>query len=306
MISPIQREPLLLCVPNFSEGRRSAVVDSIAGAIAGVGATVMDASMDADHNRAVVAFFGSAAGVESGLLEAARAAVRQIDLRTHSGEHPRFGALDVAPVVPLRDCSMTDAVALSVAVARRLAAELDLPVYLYEKSAARADRESLARVRKLGARGLGAALTGECAPDFGPEAFHPSAGAIAVGARGPLVAYNVNLDTSDPGPARRIAAAIRRMRDAGDGMAGVRALGLTLASRGLTQVSTNVTQPDRCSARQVFDFVGQRAAGEGVEIVESELIGVVSRAHLPPEDVAVMRFSALRETQFIEHWTGKH
>ncbi len=300
----MQREPLFLCIPNFSEGRRRAILDSITGAIAGAGATVMDASMDTDHNRAVVAFFGNAAGVENGLIEAARAAVTQIDLREHSGEHPRFGAMDVAPIVPLRDCSMPDAVALSRAVARRLSSELELPVYLYEKSASRAERESLVRVRKLGARGLGVALTGDSTPDFGPGTFHPSAGAIAVGARSPLVAYNVNLDTSGPGPARRIAAAIRHMRDAGEGMTGVRALGLTLVSRGMTQVSANLTQPDRCPARQVFDFVAQRAAGEGVEAVESELIGIVSRAHLPPEDVAVMRFSGLRETQFIEHWTG--
>lgn len=262
----------------------------------------MDASMDFDHNRAVVAFFGSADDVQRAALSAAAVAVAEIDLRQHSGVHPRAGAIDVVPIIPLAGAQISQAVDLSRAIGQRLADELCLPVFLYESSASREERMTLARVRSSVRRSPGSTLTGNDAPDFGPPSLHPTAGAVAVGARGPLVAYNVNMPGSDPRPAGRIAAAIRREREAGRGMAGVRALGLALASRGMTQVSTNVTLPDACPVRDVFDFVEARACEEGIEDIESELIGVVSRAHLTADDQQRLRFSNLRETQFIEHW----
>lgn len=263
----------------------------------------MEVSADGDHNRAVIAFFGTAETVAEAVLSAAREAVCRIDLRTHKGAHPRFGAIDVIPFVPLAGAPMEEAIALSKTAGERLAAELELPVYLYENSAADEARRNLATIRRIGHLGPPALLIGDVGPDFGPSRFHPTAGASAVGARGPLVAYNVNLATADPHIAHRIAAKIRGLRESGEGMAGVKALGMLLAGRSAAQVSTNVTLPDVCCPREVFDFVQAEAAEAGVGVLESELIGVVSRRHLPAHDAAAMRFSHLKQTQFIEHWT---
>lgn len=294
------------CIPNFSEGRNEATVESIVGAISGSGARVMDWSMDADHHRSVVAFFGDASTVCSAVFAAASKAVDLIDLQAHKGEHPRFGAIDVVPVVPLGSSTFEEAIALSAGIGENLGKSLGLPVFLYERSATDERRRDLAEVRRLRNAGTDADLRNALSPDFGSRRFHPTAGAVAVGARDPLIAYNVNLETSDVSAAKDIAASLRKRRDSGLGMAGVKALAIYLESRSVAQVSTNITRPDVCRPREVFDAV-RRLSGElGVALRESELIGIVSRDHLSLEDVSHMRFAGLRETQFLEYWGQRY
>ncbi len=297
-----ENKPLLLCVPNFSEGRDAHLVNDIAAAAGEAGATLMDVSLDADHNRSVIAFFGSPDVVIDAVLESARVAVRRIDLTRHKGAHPRFGALDVAPLVPLRDTALQCAIEASRELGARLAGELHLPVFLYENGASHHSRHNLADVRRM----LRSASENETMPwpipDFGEPHPHPTAGCVAVGARGPLVAYNVNLAGPDLDAAVGVAAEIRRRRDLGEGFAGVKAMGVLLESRGVAQISTNVTLPDICRPRDVFEFVSSAAARYGVRVGHSELVGVVSRRHLSEEDVSAMQFEALRPGQFIEHW----
>lgn len=266
----------------------------------------MDWSMDADHNRSVIAFFGDADTVAAAMAHSSDEAVRLIDLNSHQGAHPRFGAVDVVPIVPLGSSTLQEAVTLSRTVGESLASALELPVYLYEQSASDEHRTNLASFRRLRRLGRGAMLIGDTGPDFGPNHFHPSAGAVAIGARGPLIAYNANLDTSDISIAGKIASDLRAMRERGDGMAGVKALAIYLGSRSLVQVSTNITRPDLCSVREVFEEVDRAARRAGTAILESELIGVASRIHLPPEDAAVMRFAGLRDTQFLEQWSQRY
>jgi|YNPBryunderm2012_1023409.scaffolds.fasta_scaffold02995_5 glutamate formiminotransferase len=297
-------EELLLAVPNFSEGRDEGVLLALRDAAGDGGATVMDAAMDPDHNRAVVALFGPPGAVLRSLLAMARVAVSRIDLRCHSGEHPRFGAMDVCPLVPLRGMPMARAVELSRELGRALAEELALPVFLYEESAVSPGRRDLASVRRIGRAGLDHPLEKEAAPDFGPARFHPTAGAAAVGARGPLVAFNVNLAVPDLAAAKDIAAELRRRRDLGEGFEGVKALGFLLASRSVAQVSTNVTRPDRCRPKQVFDFIESAARRRGVPVRESELIGVASRRHLPEQEERAMRLVPPRPSQILETWLG--
>ena len=281
-----------LCVPNFSEGRDETTVAALVSCIRSAGATVMDFSMDAGHNRAVIAFFGEAGDVEQAAIAAASEAVHKIDIRLHSGVHPRFGAIDVLPIIPLAGGSMESAIALSHVIAQRIGRELHLPVYLYEHSAMCPERVNLANVRKS---------AGLATPDYGPKGRHLTAGAAAVGARGPLVAYNVNLNAQDAAAALQIAADIRRARDGGGGMTGVKALGLA-PEPGIVQVSTNITQPGVCRPREVFEFIKLEADRLGVGVQGSELIGVVSREHLSLDDERAMSFRGLKETQFIEYW----
>ncbi len=278
------------------------IVQGIVDVISACGVQVMDWSMDGDHNRSVVGFFGSASRVGEAVHAAAVEATRSIDLGRHSGRHPRFGAVDVIPFIPLSGSSMRAAIDLSRVVGRRVGDELEIPCFLYEQSAVDEHRQNLAAVRRLGALGESAVLIGDTGPDFGPNRFHRTAGAVAIGARAPLVAYNVNLETSDMSIARRIAAKMREVRDSGVGLHGVKVIGLLLDSRSTAQVSTNITQPDVCSPRQVYDFIIREAQDLGVSARESELIGIVSRAHLSLEDVAAMRFAGLRECQFLEFW----
>lgn len=293
---------IFLCVPNFSEGRDGETVAALSAAVREGGAALMHASADADHNRSVLAFCGDTDQIVESLIRAAAEAVRRIDLRGHAGVHPRFGAVDVAPVVPAGSATMQDAVEVSRRMGRRLGEELGIPVFLYEHSATREDRRNLAEVRNLRKLGLDAPLAGAAAPDFGPGRFHPTAGASAVGARGPLVAYNVNIQGLSLEDVRDIASRIRHMRDAGEGMPGVKAMGVYLESQGLAQVSTNVCRPDECRPRQVFEFVRAEAEALGAEQMHSELIGIVSRNHLSEDDIAAMRFLPIDPRQFVEHW----
>jgi glutamate formiminotransferase len=289
---------------NVSEGRDPAVIRAVVAAAESVpGLTVADWSADWDHNRMVVTLLGAPEAVSSGALAVAREAVRRIDLRGHAGAHPRMGAVDVIPFAPIRAVSMETCAALSRQVGLALAAELGLPVYLYEASAAEGRRSALPDIRKGGFEGLFTGpLAGPRAPDYGPAAPHPTAGAVVVGARGPLVANNVNLDSGDVSAAKRVAAAIRADRAVNPALAGVRALGLALPSRGLAQVSLNLTRPALTPIPPVFDFIRASAANEGVTVRESEVIGLIPRAALggePPERVLWRDF---RETQLLDYW----
>ena len=251
----------------MSEGRRGDVVVSIGEAGERSGVHLLDIHSDADHNRSVLTFGGRAGPLVDGLVACTRAAIEAIDLRTHEGTHPRLGAMDVVPFVPRDGAGMPEAVAAARSCAERIWAETGLPSFLYEQAAS---GRSLPEVRRRAFRDLD--------PDFGGPGPHPSAGAAVVGARATLVAYNVVLATADVGVARRIATAIRE-RDGG--LPGVRALGLPLESRGVVQVSMNLIRPAVTNIGDAFDAVAALAASEGIEVLDSEIVGLTPRAALP-------------------------
>jgi glutamate formiminotransferase len=280
------------------------VVERIVEAIRSAsGVRVLDYSMDVDHNRCVVTFLGSPEDVRASMLAGARTAVELIDMNRHEGVHPRIGAVDVIPVVPVSEVTMEEAIELGHAIGRDIADELGVPVYFYEDCALRDHCANLADVRRGGFEGLkNSGLVGDRAPDAGPGELHPTAGAVVVGARGPLVAYNIDLATDDVSAARRIASKIRKLRESGEGMAGVKAIGLYLASRGVAQVSFNLTRPDLVGLWDVYSFVEREAREMGVEVLESELIGAVWEQHLVDAMRAAMRFQGLTRDRVLESW----
>jgi glutamate formiminotransferase len=263
------------CVPNFSEGRRREVVDAIAAAIASVrGVRLLDQEMDANHNRSVITFIGSRSAVAEGALAGARKAVELIDMNLHHGEHPRIGALDVLPFVPVAGVTMADCVELARTIGRRIADELSVPVYLYEAAATRPDRKDLPNLRRGEYEGLKEEISTNPArrPDFGPAKMHPTAGATVVGARPILIAWNVNLATRDVRVAKRIAKAVR---ESDGGLPAVRAKGFELTDRGLVQVSMNMIDYSKTSLLRAFEEIRRLAEAEGVAIEESEIVGLV-------------------------------
>lgn len=267
--------PSLECVPNVSEGRRPEVVERLARAVAAPGVRLLDVSSDPDHNRTVLTLAGEPEPLLDGLLGLYRAALAEIDLRRHQGVHPRIGAVDVVPFVPLGPTPM----ALAVDTARRLAAEVArrfaLPVYLYEEAAMRPGRRALAAIRRGGFEGLAAKLAEPAwRPDHGPAAPHASAGATVVGARFFLIACNALLDTADVAVARAVAGAVR---EAGGGLPAVRALGFYLPSRGRAQVSLNLVDYRRTSLVRALERVRAEAAARGARVEASELIGLLPR-----------------------------
>jgi glutamate formiminotransferase len=270
---------LVECVPNFSEGRRPEVIDAIAGRVqATAGVHLLDRTSDADHNRSVLTFAGSADDVAAAMEAAVDEALARIDMNEHSGQHPRIGAVDVIPFVPLAGTTMDEAIELARDFGRRIAARFDLPVFLYAKAAQRSDREVLADIRKPQYEGLRELIGAPGnAPDFGPARMHPTAGAVAVGARPFLIAYNINLETRDLEIAKDIA---RRVRERGGGLPRVQALGLDLAELGCVQVSMNLLDYSVTPMWRVWETVTDMAAVEGVAARESELIGLVPLAAL--------------------------
>jgi glutamate formiminotransferase len=251
----------------------------------------------------VVTFFGTPAAVAEAAFAGAREALRRIDLTRHAGAHPRFGAVDVIPLVPLGEVSMSACVAAARSLGERLGRELSLPVYYYEEAATRPERRDLARVRAGGFEALRAlALEGDRAPDAGPSVCHATAGAVAVGARGPLIAYNVLLDTDDLAIARAIAA---RVRARGGGPPGVKALGLFLPSKSRAQVSMNLTDPDQVSLDRVFALVRQEAARHGVAVLESELIGALRLDDLLAVARRTLGLHGLRRRQVLDVWLSE-
>ncbi|HEY7598774.1 MAG TPA: glutamate formimidoyltransferase [Candidatus Limnocylindrales bacterium] len=272
-------DKLIECVPNFSEGRRSDVVDALADAVAGMpGVLLLDRTSDADHNRSVLTFAGPPAAVADAAAAAVAIAIERIDMRGHAGQHPRLGAIDVVPFVPLGETTMGEAVELARDFGRRVAAAHDLPVYLYAKAATRPEREVLADIRRPQFEGLAEFIASPAgAPDFGPARAHPSAGATVVGARPFLIAYNINLETQDVELARRIA---RRVRERSGGLPRVQALGLYLEEGSCAQVSMNLLDHTVTPLWLVWETVREQARMEGVEVRESELIGLAPLAAL--------------------------
>ncbi len=267
---------MIECIPNVSEGRDRAVLDGIVDAVAEAGCRVLDLHIDPDHHRSVVTFVGEEDALFDGVLALAREATARIDLRVQRGVHPRMGAVDVIPFVPLQGATMADCVRLARRVGRSIGKELEIPVFLYEAAAASEARRNLATIRKGQFESLGKKLDQpEWAPDFGPRRPHPTAGVAAVGARDLLVAFNVVLGTDDLTIARGIAGTIR---EASGGLKGVRALGLPLAGRGLVQVSMNLTDIGATDVHRAYERVEREAASRGVSVVDSEIVGLVPRA----------------------------
>ena len=265
---------IMECVPNFSEGRDLGKIEKIIEPFrARQGVKLLDYSNDEDHNRLVVTVVGEPEALKAALLEAVGQAVALIDLNRHVGQHPRMGAVDVIPFIPIKGCAMDEAIALSKEVGEQIATLYQVPVFLYEKSATAPHRENLAAVRKGEFEGMAEKIKlAEWQPDFGPAERHPTAGTVAVGARMPLVAYNVNLGTADLNIARDIA---RKIRFIGGGLRYCKAMGVELKERGIVQVSINMTDYTRTALYRAFELVKIEARRYGVAVVGSEIIGLV-------------------------------
>lgn len=287
-------------VPNFSEGRRPDVCRALAEEARKAGASVLDLTWDADHHRSVLTLAGAPPAVERAAVAVARKAVAEIDLTRHRGRHPRMGAVDVLPFVPLRDAAMDDAVALARSAGAVLGAELGLPVFLYESAATRPERRNLAAVRAPQFEGLRDLIGRDPAwrPDFGPERLHPTAGAVAVGARMPLIAFNIDLETDDVDVARDIA---RRIRERDGGLPGIKALGLYLDQRRCAQVSINVCDYTKTGLLAVFDAVERLAAPHGTSVRAGELIGLVPAAAFPEDGARRLKIADFTPSRILEN-----
>jgi glutamate formiminotransferase len=266
---------LVECVPNFSEGRDPEKLDTIVGAMTAVeGVRLLDKEMDADHNRAVVTIIGEPEAVLEGAFRGIEKASELVDLTGHEGEHPRMGATDVCPFVPVKGVTMDDCVELAQRLGERVGGELEIPVFLYEAAATRPTRENLAKVRKGQFEGLRDEIGTNPAkdPDYGPKKIHPTAGATAIGARPFLVAYNINLDSADVAIAKKIANSIRHARG---GFRYVKAMGFEIKDRGIVQVSINMVNYKGSPLFRVFETVKREAQRYGVNVVGSEIVGLV-------------------------------
>lgn len=265
---------IMECVPNFSEGRNLEKIEKIVGSFrAKVGVKLLDYSNDEDYNRLVVTVVGEPEPLKDAVLEAIGYAVELIDLNQHTGQHPRMGAVDVVPFIPIRGCTMEEAIALSKEVGEQVALRYELPVFLYEKSASAPYRENLAAIRKGEFEGMAEKIRQpEWTPDFGPARRHPTAGSVAIGARMPLVAYNVNLATDKLQIATDIA---KKIRFVGGGLRFCKAMGVELQERGIVQVSINMTDYTRTALYRAFELVRIEARRYGVAVVGSEIVGLV-------------------------------
>lgn len=263
------------CVPNFSEGKRKDVVDKIVFSIRSVpGVKVLDVQMDPDHNRSVVTFAGGKEQVQEAAFRGARAASELIDLTKHKGQHPRMGAIDVLPFVPISGVTIEDCVEIANKVGAKIGKSLKIPVYMYEQAAKRPERKNLENVRKGEFEGLREAIVSDESryPDYGPRMLHPTAGAVAVGARMPLIAFNVNLKSKDIELAKDIA---KKIRASSGGLPNVKALGFELEAKGLVQVSMNLTDYTITPISRVFEAIKKEVEAKEVEIAESEIIGLI-------------------------------
>lgn len=267
-------DKIMECVPNFSEGRDLQKIDEIVSPFrAKAGVKLLDYSNDEDHNRLVVTVVGEPDALKEAVIEAIGIAVELIDLNHHQGQHPRMGVVDVVPFIPIKGCTMEDAIAVSKEVGQRVASQYNLPVFLYEKSASAPHRENLAAIRKGEFEGMKEKIhQPEWHPDFGPAERHPTAGTVAIGARMPLVAYNINLNTPSLEIAHDIA---KKIRFIGGGLRYCKAMGVELKDRGITQVSMNLTDYSKTAIYRAFEMVRFEAKRYGVSIIGSEIVGLV-------------------------------
>jgi glutamate formiminotransferase len=292
--------PIIECIPNVSEGRRAEVVDAIASAIRAVpGVRLLDYSSDASHNRSVFTMAGDAAPLKDAILAMYERALAAIDLRTHQGEHPRLGAIDVVPFVPIEGVTMESCVALAKDVAQEVASRFGVPVYLYEEASTNPARKNLEDIRRGEFEGLAAKMRTEgWAPDFGPATPHDSAGASVIGARMPLIAYNINLNTNRVDVAKKIAAAIRQ---SSGGYRFVKAAGFELKDRGIVQVSMNLTNYEKTPIFRVFETVKREAERYGVTILESEIVGLIPSAALNATAEFYLQIAGFKADQVLEN-----
>ena len=290
---------IIECVPNVSEGRRPEVLQSMLRGIGRVaGVRLLDHSSDASHNRSVLTMAGEAHGLKDAVMALFEVAIGSIDLRSHTGEHPRLGAVDVIPFIPIEGVTMADCVTLARETGAEIAKRFDVPVFLYEEAARVPGRTQLEDIRRGEFEGLAARMEApEWAPDFGPPRPHPSAGATVVGARMPLIAFNINLATDRLDVAKKIAVAIRH---SSGGFRFVKAIGVALQDRGIVQVSMNLTNFEKTPIFRVFEAVRREAARYGVSVLESEIVGLVPAAALVSTAEYFLRLDGFRSNQVLE------
>lgn len=288
------------CIPNISEGRRTEVVEACIGVIKEVpGVILLDYSSDPSHNRSVITMVGEPEQVAEAAFRLAKAARDNIDLTVHTGEHPRMGAIDVIPFVPIKEMTVAECVELSKTVGERIANELEIPVFLYEDSASAPHRKNLASIRKGQFEGMAEKVNeDDWHPDFGGERIHPTAGVVAVGARAPLVAYNINLSTSDIKIADKIAKIIR---ERSGGFRHVKALGVMLEDRNIAQVSINMCNYEKTPLYRVFELVRIEAARYGVTITGSEIIGLAPMNALIDTAEYYLQLEGFSKAQVLEN-----
>lgn len=290
---------ILQCVPNFSEGRNKEVIEAIVDEVRKVDEVkLLDYSSDKDHNRTVVTFIGEPERVLEAAFNACKKASELIDMTKHIGEHPRMGATDVIPLIPISDITEEYAIEMSKKLGKRIGEELNIPVYLYEKSASAPHRKNLAKIRKGQYEGMAEKLKEEeWAPDFGPNELNIKAGVTAVGARMPLVAFNVNLDTDDLSIAKKISKAVR---GSSGGFAYCKALGIEIKERNIVQVSMNMVDYTKTPLYRVFDTIEREANRYGVNVIGSEIIGLVPMNALIDCASYYLKVEDFDESQILE------
>ena len=292
-------------IPNFSEGRNPGVIEKLKDALVLVqGVALLDEHRDGDHNRCVLTVAGSVESIEESAFSVVAKAAELIDLKNHAGRHPRLGACDVLPFVPLSGSTMEECVRLAHRVGARIGEDLRIPVFLYAEACERSFRKRLEQIRKGGLEALRQRMATDraWAPDFGPAEPHPTAGVIAVGARYPLVAFNVWLESHDVSLAREIA---RSIRASNGGLPAVKAIGLELKSQGYVQVSMNLTDYLQTPVHVAFEAVKRAAALKGVAVVKSELVGLIPQEALTQVEGHDLQLDTLMQTQTLEHRLGQ-
>lgn len=296
---------LIESIPNFSEGRDPAVIEKLKDALVSVrGVALLDEHRDEDHHRCVLTVAGSVESIEEAVFSLVAKAAELIDLKNHAGQHPRLGACDVLPFVPLSGSTMEQCVQLAHRVGSRIGRDLRIPVFLYEEASERSFRNRLEQIRKGGPESLVRRMGTDraWAPDFGPAKPHPTAGVIVVGARSPLIAFNVLLQSQDVSLARDIA---RTIRASNGGLPAVKAIGLELKNRGCIQVSMNLINYHQTPVHLAFEAVKQAAALKGVAVLKSELVGLIPQEALAQTEGHDLQVDALTPAQTLEHRLGQ-
>ncbi len=294
-------QQIVECVMNVSEGRDTLKLETIARKIETVpSAFLLEHSADPDHHRTIFSFIGTPSSIFAASFAAVKKAGQLIDMRKHQGVHPRIGAVDVVPFVPVQNVSMKQCVAVAHRLGKKISQTLQIPVYFYAEAALRPDRKHLSTIRKNQFEGLHEQIKSDPRrkPDLGPDCLHPTAGATVIGARQPLIAFNIYLNTSDVGRARKIAGLIR---ESGGGLAGVKALGFYIESKGLVQVSMNVTHYRRTSLLKIFKRVQKEARRLQTEPVSSEIIGLVPQDAINPRTIRTLHLKNFHPGQILEN-----
>jgi glutamate formiminotransferase len=289
---------IIECVPNISEGRRKEVVEEIIGNLKKLEVKLLDYSSDEDHNRTVITFVGGSENVVNAAVQVARDAVRLIDLRSHKGAHPRMGAVDVIPFIPVKNITMRDCIEISKRVGKIIGEELDVPVYLYAESATKEARRLLPEIRRGEFEGFFEKIKDpEWTPDYGPQEVNPTAGVTAVGAREFLIAYNINLSTKDISIAKKIA---RSIRESSGGLRYIQAREMPLNEKGCVQVSINILNYKKAPIYRIFEIVKMEADRFGVSVLESELVGLMPMKAALDSLSFYLQFPELNEDQILE------